>query len=357
VREAHVVAQAKINLFLRILAREASGYHQLETLFQRLELGDDVRVRVDVEGRSLDCSRADLGPVERNLAWRAAEAYQAATGWPGGWAIEIEKRIPVGGGLGGGSADAGAVLRCLNALAPHPLSAGELLALAAPLGADVPVLTTEAPLALAWGRGERMLALPPLPARRVHLALFGDGVSTAEAYGALPEQRGASMRPRPILWMPERLARWDDVALVATNDFESVVFPLREDVAAVRDMFDQVTRRVDALHHTDGEPARRDPAGGDTAPIALMSGSGATVFLLTPLDGVEVVFEVRGPDADEPDAAEEPDAASAEYEDDVIVTSQEDPGDVDVAEDGRPRGFAIVQTRTATRVAPVSVSG
>lgn len=368
-REAHVLAQAKINLFLRILAREASGYHQIETLFQRLELGDDVRVRVDVPGRTLDCDRGDLGPVERNLAWRAAEAYRAATGWPDGWAIEIDKRIPVGGGLGGGSADAGAVLRCLNALAPAPLSAGELLAIAGPLGADVPVLTSEAPLALAWGRGERMLALPPLPARRAHLALFGAGVSTAEAYGALARQRGADVRTRPILWMPDRLARWDDVALVATNDFEAVIFPEREDVAAVREMFAQVTRRVDALHHADGEPARRDPAGGDTAPIALMSGSGATVFLLTPLDGVEVVFEVRGPGAPDADAGPDGDAdldtdgdadvdvdADA-FDDDVIVTSEDASHAGEDATDGAPRGFAIVQTRTATRVAPVSVSG
>ncbi|MGZ8378184.1 MAG: 4-(cytidine 5'-diphospho)-2-C-methyl-D-erythritol kinase [Gemmatirosa sp.] len=353
-REASVLAQAKINLFLRVLAREASGYHQLETLFQRLELGDDVRVRVDVSGRTLDCGGADVGPVARNLAWRAAEAYHAATGWPDAWAIEIEKRIPVGGGLGGGSADAGAVLRCLNALAPQPLSAGELLALGAPLGADVPALTTEAPLTLAWGRGERMLALPPLPPRRVHLALFGEGVSTAEAYGALAARRDGELRPRPILWAPDRLARWDDVALVATNDFEAVVFPLREDVAAVRGMFDQVTRRVDALHHTDGEPARRDPATGDTAPIALMSGSGATVFLLTPLDGVEVVFEVRGPGSPDGDAAASSDDAPG---DDTAVTPVDDAEDADADIDGSPRGFAIVQTRTATRVAPVSVNG
>ncbi|MDF1505979.1 hypothetical protein PYV61_23705, partial [Roseisolibacter sp. H3M3-2] len=185
VREARVVAQAKVNLFLRVLAREDSGYHQLETLFQRLELGDDVTVRVGVRGRSLDCGGADLGPVERNLAWRAAEAYRAATGWPDGHAIEIRKRIPVGGGLGGGSADAGAVLRALGALAATPLAADGLLGLAAPLGADVPFLTAEAPLALAWGRGERMLALPPLPARPVWLALSDAGVPTAWAFGAL----------------------------------------------------------------------------------------------------------------------------------------------------------------------------
>jgi 4-diphosphocytidyl-2-C-methyl-D-erythritol kinase len=336
-REARVVAQAKINLFLRVLAREASGYHQLETLFQRLELGDDVRVRVGVAGRSLDCGGADLGPPERNLAWRAAEAYREATGWPDGYAIEVEKRIPVGGGLGGGSADAGAVLRALNALAPRPLDGGALLALAAPLGADVPFLTAEAPLALAWGRGERMLALPPLPARRVHLALFAEGVSTPEAFAALAAARGAHPAPRPILWSAERLARWDDVALVATNDFEEVVLPARDDVAAVRGMFDQVTRRVDALHHGPGD-AGAAAASGDTAPVALMSGSGATVYLLTPLDGVEVAFEVRGPGAASDDGG-----------------GGGGGGAGDAA--GGAAGLAFVETRTAVRVAPVSVSG
>src|SRR5574338_1226532 len=159
---ARTVAQAKVNLVLRVLAREASGYHQLETLFCRLELADDVVVRTNVTGRSLECAgeampRAGLGPGEQNLAWRAASAYAEATGWPNAWAVEITKRIPVGGGLGGGSADAGAVLRCLNALAPAPVSEAALIALASGLGSDVPFLTIDAPLALGWGRGERLL--------------------------------------------------------------------------------------------------------------------------------------------------------------------------------------------------------
>src|SRR3982751_6289548 len=134
-RVARVRAQAKINLFLRVLARESSGYHQIETLFCRLALGDDVTVRVGVRGRSLDCNGAlpseGLGPVEQNLAWRAAVAYADAASWPIDFAIEIEKRIPVGGGLGGGSADAGAVLRALDALAPSPLAPQALLDIAA----------------------------------------------------------------------------------------------------------------------------------------------------------------------------------------------------------------------------------
>src|SRR6185503_6143916 len=107
---ARTVAQAKVNLFLRVLAREADGYHQLATLFCRLELGDDVTVRVGVGGRSLDCTGDGLppdglGPVEQNLAWRAAARYAETTGWPNDWTIGITKLIPVGGGLGGGSAD------------------------------------------------------------------------------------------------------------------------------------------------------------------------------------------------------------------------------------------------------------
>lgn len=307
---ARVRAQAKANLFLRVLAREDSGYHQLETLFVRLELADDVRVRVGpgVRGRTLDASGGDadaLGPVERNLAWRAAVSFAERTGWPDRWAIELTKAIPVGGGLGGGSADAGAVLRCLNALAPAPLGPGDLLALAGGLGADVPFVTAEAPLALAWGRGDRMLALPPLPARRVHLAVFAEGVSTPEAFRALAAARADAPAPvRPIVWTPERLARWDSVALVAANDFEAAVFPLREDVAGVRQLFGDVAREVERRNlEPDPEDEATLAAGGtapalddgDTAPIALMTGSGATVALYTPLAGVAVGLEVNAP--------------------------------------------------------------
>jgi 4-diphosphocytidyl-2-C-methyl-D-erythritol kinase len=272
--EARVVAQAKINLFLRILAREASGYHAIETLFQRLDLGDDVTVRVTPGTRGIDCRGADTGPAERNLAYRAAAAYAAATGWPAGFAIEIDKRIPVGGGLGGGSADAGAVLRCLNALAPRPVSASALLALAAPLGADVPFLTLEAPLALAWSRGERMLALPPLPRRPVVLALSDTGVGTADAYAALAAARGAFV-PEPVSWTADRFASWRAVAEIAVNDFEPVVFAGRPDLAQARDELRRLGR---ALHDLADES------------FALMSGSGATVFLVAPAEDPAVTF-------------------------------------------------------------------
>lgn len=261
----HVVAQAKVNLFLRVLAREASGYHQLETLFCRLALGDEVRVRLTQDGRSLDCDgpavpEGGLGPVERNLAWRAATAFLERAGWSTGFAIEIEKRIPVGGGLGGGSADAGGVLRALNALAPTPLSDHALLRLGATLGADVPFLTQgDSPLALAWGRGDRLLALPPLPARPCLLFTFPSGVPTADAYRWLTEAPAAA--PSAAAYRLAGLSSWRDVEVMAYNEFERVVLPRHEVLRGV----------VTGL---------RRPELSEAFDVVLMSGSGATVFVL-----------------------------------------------------------------------------
>ncbi len=257
---ARVTAQAKVNLLLRVLAREASGYHALETIFARLDLGDEVTVRV-AHGRTLDCAGDaippdGLGPLEKNLAYRAAIAYIEATGWPTGFAIEIDKRIPVGGGLGGGSADAGAVLRALDALSPRPLGA-RLIEIATPLGADVPFMAIDSPMALAWGRGERILPIHALAARPVVLLSPGFGVPTADAYAWLSADRGAHGNYEPMAGViaPEAVATWEGMAGVATNDFERVVARRRPVIAELVD-----------------EMAARD------ATIAMMSGSGSTVF-------------------------------------------------------------------------------
>lgn len=253
-RSARVAAQAKLNLVLRIVGRERSGYHQLVTLFQRIALADDVTVRVDVHGRSLDCASADVGPAEHNLAWRAALAYAEAARWPGGFAIEIAKHIPVGGGLGGGSADAAAVLRALDALAPDPLGDQRLAAIAVALGADVPYLTTTHALALGTGRGERLLARTPLPERDVLLLLPPFGVSSTDAFAWHAADRGDASYDAAPPPLPAPLT-WALVGQLATNDLEHTVFARHP---LLRDMREQ-------LHE----------AG---APIARMSGSGSTVF-------------------------------------------------------------------------------
>jgi 4-diphosphocytidyl-2-C-methyl-D-erythritol kinase len=259
---AQVNAWAKINLDLRILAREDDGFHQLETIFQRISLSDviDLRVHRGV-GITLTSNRPIGVGVEQNLAWRAATAYRTAVGWPSpehAITISLHKMIPMGAGLGGGSADAGAVLRALNALNPAPLADHALFTLAATLGADVPFLTTSVPCALAWGRGERLLALPPLPVRHVHLATFRDGVNTAHAYRDLAAAR-ITGRIAPVgsaLLDVQTLSSWATLQRNSRNDFEIPVFALRPDIAAVH------------------------AAWAAAAPQALvrMSGSGATVF-------------------------------------------------------------------------------
>lgn len=273
-RGARLVAQAKLNLFLRILGRERSGYHSLETLFQRLSLGDDVTVRVEVPGRSLDCRGADTGTVERNLAWRAATAYADEAGWPAGFAIEVEKRIPVGGGLGGGSADAGAVLRLLDHLAPAPLGEAALLQLAVRLGADVPFLAGTAPLALAWGRGERLLALPALPSASVALILPEVGVATADAFRWLAAERGDDAQPRSRQLSLGDLGDWARVSALADNDFEAPVAANVPAVAALRALRDRLPP---------------SPAETATPPLLYaMTGSGSTWYLISPPGGPTV---------------------------------------------------------------------
>lgn len=259
-----VAAQAKLNLFLRVLARETSGYHQVETLFCRIALADEVHLRLTSGARSLACDgpampAAGLGPPERNLAWRAADAYLAAAGLNAGFAIEITKHIPVGGGLGGGSSNAAAVLRILNRLAPSPLPQATLLSLAGVLGADVTFLTSPAALALAWGRGERMLALPALPPVPCTLVAAPFGVNTAEAYGWVSADGLAA--PTPRLVRSEDLGSWDGVKALSHNDFERPVFARLPVLAAA---FAAVTA-VD--------------------PAARMTGSGATLFALGELPG------------------------------------------------------------------------
>jgi 4-diphosphocytidyl-2-C-methyl-D-erythritol kinase len=256
-RSARVTAQAKINLLLRVLARETSGYHSIETVFLRLDLGDDVRVRL-APGRSLECAgpampSSGLRPTEHNLAYRAAVAYAEAAGWPGGFAIEIDKRIPVGGGLGGGSADAGAVLRILDALAPQPLGA-RLVDLAAPLGADVPFMTIESPMALAWGRGERLLPARALDRRHVLLLVPDFAIATAAAYEWLAADRGTYVSSAEVI-APGSLATWESLALIAMNDFERVVSARHPIIAEL----------VDEL-------------GSANAVLAMLSGSGSAVY-------------------------------------------------------------------------------
>lgn len=223
-RGGRTLAQAKINLALRVFDKEPDGFHAIETVFLRLDLGDDVRLHIRAKARSLRCGVMRDQPEEENLAYRAAALYSREAWWPGGFEIVIKKRIPIGGGLGGGSADAAAVLRILNALAPNPLGADALRELAGRLGSDVPFLASDFVMALAWGRGEKLLAVSPLPSRDVQLFVPPFGIDTGEAYALLDASRAPGSHGVPEL-TPEMFGDWEAAARKSVNDFESVVRP------------------------------------------------------------------------------------------------------------------------------------
>jgi 4-diphosphocytidyl-2-C-methyl-D-erythritol kinase len=262
---ARVQAQAKINLSLWVTPGvNPEGYHDILTVFHRIELADDVQIRLGGTTRSLDAfgnamPAQGLGPVEKNLAYRAAEAYLLRRGGmlPSGFEIAIEKRIPVGGGLGGGSADAAAVLRALQALAPNPLTAIELHDVAAELGSDVPFLASELTMANGFGRGDDLHSMPfTFAPTDVLLVVPPFAISTAEAYAWLDVDRGPD-----FTWPADRSSGalrpvngWQFFAGYG-NDFEPVI----------ERRYPKLREYLDALK-------------SEGATLAQMSGSGSTVF-------------------------------------------------------------------------------
>lgn len=173
-------APAKLNLFLHVTGRRADGYHELQTLFQLIDLCDSIAITVREDGQ---IERPEGPPdvaAQADLAVRAAQTLKRASGSPLGATLKVHKRIPAGGGLGGGSSDAATVLLALNELWDTRLPLPELASLGLPLGADVPVFV-EGSSAWAEGVGERLTPVR-LPARWYVIIHPGVGVSTREVF-------------------------------------------------------------------------------------------------------------------------------------------------------------------------------
>jgi 4-diphosphocytidyl-2-C-methyl-D-erythritol kinase len=173
-------APAKLNLFLHIVGRRADGYHLLQTVFQLLDWGDEVRLRVRDDGEIRRIDPLPGVPDALDLGVRAAEALKRATGCRLGADVAIEKRVPIGGGLGGGSSDAATVLVALNALWETGLDEDALAEIALGLGADVPVFV-RGTSAWAEGVGERLTSLE-LPERWYVVVDPGVSVPTRELF-------------------------------------------------------------------------------------------------------------------------------------------------------------------------------
>lgn len=181
-------AFAKLNLTLDVLGKREDGYHDLQSVMQTISLRDDVQIDVGTgKPWRLLCTDETIPTDERNLAWKAAKLYLDTMGKdPDGIEIRITKRIPSQAGLGGGSADAAAVLRALNRHYGAPLSIAALAELGARIGSDVPFCTI-CGTAMAEGRGERLRRLPNMPDCVFVVCKPDFSVSTPELYRKLDE--------------------------------------------------------------------------------------------------------------------------------------------------------------------------
>lgn len=182
-------APAKLNLFLQITGRRADGYHLLQTVFQLLDWGDEIAFRERADGQILRRQGSEQTPAEADLAVRAARLLQAESGCRKGADLWVEKRIPLGGGFGGGSSDAATVLCVLNELWGCGLDEQALAALGLRLGADVPLFVRGLS---AWAEGVGELLVPmALPERWFVLIDSGVQLSTAELFQAPELTRNA----------------------------------------------------------------------------------------------------------------------------------------------------------------------
>lgn len=221
-------APAKLNLFLHITGRRADGMHELQTLFQFLAWGDRLRFEVLEEGRFERAAEVPGIPAESDLILRAARLLAARTGIAGGLRVGVDKQLPAGGGLGGGSSDAATTLLVLNRLWGTGLSRAELAALGAELGADVPVFIGGS---AAWGEGvgERLTPVADLD-EPWYLVLWPRGVrvDTGEAFAD------------PNLTRHHPLVTIEDFSRGRCgNDFTDVVERRHPDIAQVREWLDR----------------------------------------------------------------------------------------------------------------------
>lgn len=248
----NLLSPAKINLFLAVHGKRADGYHEVTTLMCCVDFWDEIACVFQETGIRVTCDEPSVPQDEANLAAKAASSFMAHAGvQPFGLCMHIQKRIPVGAGLGGGSSNAAAVLLGLNQYFGHPLQRYKLLQIAATLGSDVSFFIDSFP-AIATGRGEKLSKFEGLTPFPVILVNPGFSVSTAWVYGNL--KLGLTNCEQKLKKIPLN-GRAFDPAHQLCNDLESIMERTYPEIGFIK-----------ALLLEAG-------AAG-----ALMSGSGATVF-------------------------------------------------------------------------------
>lgn len=247
-----VKAYAKVNLGLRVIGKRPDGFHNIETLFHRINLSDELSVFVD-NFISLSCSEPTLPTNKDNLCWKAVELLQKELNVATGAKIHIQKNIPIGAGLGGGSSDAAAILKTLPKVWGKKVENSVLKKIALQLGSDVPFFLQNQS-AYAEGRGEQLTPLTFTLPYWIVLVNPGIHVSTPWAYKALAEKRGNFFSAKKNLSEAVTQSPLQFI-LSSTNDFEEVVFKQHVAIGEIKKRFYE----LNAAH-------------------ALMSGSGSSVF-------------------------------------------------------------------------------
>ncbi len=264
---------AKVNLFLEIRGIRPDGYHEIETVMQAVTFYDRLTLRPRAEsGISLDCSDPTLPQDDQNLAYRAADLLDATVGLPSGVSIRLDKQIPAGAGLGGGSSDGAGVLAGLDRLFGLGLSVEDLCRSASELGSDTPFFLYGA-TALCRGRGERVSPVPAATPMHYVICCPEQPVPTAEAYRTL-DRAGLTNEKRSASFMLDSLQSGDIERIRSDlfNRFGEVAERLAPDVGRTKNML--------AAHGSRG---------------ILVSGSGSAVFAVFPTgeDAAAVARRVR----------------------------------------------------------------
>lgn len=248
-------AYAKINLSLSITGTREDGYHTLESVMQQISLADTLEMEKIPEGILLSCDKKHIPTNEKNLCWKAASAYLTCAGITEGVKIHLTKRIPDGAGMGGGSADAAAVLKGMMALYPAKL---DLFSIGAKIGADVPFCLAGG-THLCEGIGEKLTPIS-FPAKKnlfVVVAKNCEGLSTPHIYSLYDKTKQETKKSSSAKELIDAMNSGNREKLFSLmhNDLELCAISERPDIGALK--------------------ARLSSLGADAA---MMTGSGSAVF-------------------------------------------------------------------------------
>ncbi|PIQ84688.1 MAG: 4-(cytidine 5'-diphospho)-2-C-methyl-D-erythritol kinase [Candidatus Omnitrophica bacterium CG11_big_fil_rev_8_21_14_0_20_63_9] len=230
-------APAKLNLYLAILGKRPDGFHELETVFERVDLADELTFEPQPSGLTLTCTDPALSCGQDNLIMKAANALQRASSVSQGARIRLRKRIPVAAGLGGGSSDAACTLLGLNELWKLRWERSQLAKLAAQLGSDVPFFLLETPFAIGRGRGERLEPLADAKPLTQVLVVPDAQLSTKDVYAGF-DRRHLTAGPSSISMVAHALRNGPALAGLADglrNDLEPEAIQRCPVIARIRE--------------------------------------------------------------------------------------------------------------------------